>query len=155
MGKPHGIFNKSDAVAKCLFWVSPTGKLPELFWGIHTMAEQAPDASAFFAPDVQYVVPGHNALSGTTTGAAAVMGYFGKLMALSGGSYAIGHMTWLVCGDDKVLLQTDNSATVQGRPLVWKEAIVFTFRDGLKARIEMFQADQRAVDALFGPPAGP
>ncbi|MFL5209293.1 MAG: cupin domain-containing protein, partial [Microvirga sp.] len=33
MGKPHGIFNKSGATAKCLFWVSPTGKLYDLFWG--------------------------------------------------------------------------------------------------------------------------
>src|SRR5688500_13051491 len=27
MGVPHGIFNKSGAAAKCLFWVSPTRKL--------------------------------------------------------------------------------------------------------------------------------
>lgn len=44
MGQPHGIFNKSGAAAKCLFWVAPTGSLPELFWGIHTMAEQTPEA---------------------------------------------------------------------------------------------------------------
>jgi uncharacterized RmlC-like cupin family protein len=44
MGKPHGIFNKSGAVAKCLFWVAPTRKLYDLFWGIHNMAEQNPDA---------------------------------------------------------------------------------------------------------------
>jgi uncharacterized RmlC-like cupin family protein len=44
MGVPHGIFNKSGATAKCLFWVSPTGRLYDLFWGIHTMAEQKPEA---------------------------------------------------------------------------------------------------------------
>lgn len=42
MGIPHGIFNKSDAVAKCLFWVSPTRRLYDLFWGIHSMANQNP-----------------------------------------------------------------------------------------------------------------
>ncbi len=43
MGMPHGIFNKSDHTAKCLFWVTPTRKLYDLFWGIHSMKEQKPD----------------------------------------------------------------------------------------------------------------
>ncbi|HEX2652529.1 MAG TPA: cupin domain-containing protein [Xanthobacteraceae bacterium] len=38
----HGIFNKSDQPAKCLFWVSPTRKLYDLFWAIHNMKEQSP-----------------------------------------------------------------------------------------------------------------
>ena len=58
-GKAHGIFNKSDAVAKCLFWVAPTGKLYELFWGIHTMAEQVPDAVVALSAqhDVNFLPP--------------------------------------------------------------------------------------------------
>ena len=44
MGAPHGIFNKSGTTAKCLFWVSPTRRLYDLFWAIHNMAEQKPDA---------------------------------------------------------------------------------------------------------------
>jgi quercetin dioxygenase-like cupin family protein len=43
MGIPHGIFNKSDQTAKCLFWVTPTRKLYDLFWGIHSLKEQNPD----------------------------------------------------------------------------------------------------------------
>jgi hypothetical protein len=27
---------------KCLFWVSPTRRLYDLFWAIHSMAEQNP-----------------------------------------------------------------------------------------------------------------
>jgi uncharacterized RmlC-like cupin family protein len=42
MGIPHGIFNKSDQSVKCLFWVAPTRRLYDLFWGIHSMAEQNP-----------------------------------------------------------------------------------------------------------------
>jgi quercetin dioxygenase-like cupin family protein len=37
MGIPHGIFNKSDRTIKCLFWVAPTGRLYDLFWGIHNL----------------------------------------------------------------------------------------------------------------------
>ena len=37
----HGIFNKSDQPIKCLFWVSPTGKLFDLFKKIHNVADPA------------------------------------------------------------------------------------------------------------------
>jgi branched-chain amino acid transport system ATP-binding protein len=42
MGLPHAIYNKSGRVVKCLFWVSPSRRLYDLFWGIHNMAEQTP-----------------------------------------------------------------------------------------------------------------
>ena len=41
---PHGIFNKSDQPVKCMFWVTPTRKLYDLFWGIHNMSPQTPEA---------------------------------------------------------------------------------------------------------------
>ena len=43
MNIPHGIFNKSDQPMKCFFWVTPTRKLYDLFWAIHSMKEQKPD----------------------------------------------------------------------------------------------------------------
>ncbi len=42
MGLPHGIFNRSGETVKCLFWVSPPRRLDDLFWAIHSMAEQNP-----------------------------------------------------------------------------------------------------------------
>jgi mannose-6-phosphate isomerase-like protein (cupin superfamily) len=59
MGKPHGIFNKAGATAKCLFWVSPTRKLYDLFWGIHNMADQNPDAVVALAAqhEVEFLPP--------------------------------------------------------------------------------------------------
>jgi mannose-6-phosphate isomerase-like protein (cupin superfamily) len=42
MQVPHGIFNKSDQTVKCLFWVTPTRRLYDLFWAIHSMKEQSP-----------------------------------------------------------------------------------------------------------------
>jgi len=58
-GEPHGIFNKSDAVAKCLFWVAPTGKLPDLFRGIHAMTEQKPEEVVALSArhDVEFLPP--------------------------------------------------------------------------------------------------
>ncbi|GGK28965.1 cupin domain-containing protein [Salinarimonas ramus] len=43
-GMPHGIFNKTDQPVKCLFWVTPTRKLYDLFWGIHSMSDPNPEA---------------------------------------------------------------------------------------------------------------
>jgi quercetin dioxygenase-like cupin family protein len=42
MGQPHGLFNNADQPIKCLFWVTPTRKLYDLFWAIHSMKEQNP-----------------------------------------------------------------------------------------------------------------
>ena len=42
MQLPHGIFNRSEQPVKCLFWVTPTRRLFDLFWAIHTLKEQSP-----------------------------------------------------------------------------------------------------------------
>jgi hypothetical protein len=34
-----------------MFWVSPTRRLYDLFWGIHTMREQTPDAVVALAAE--------------------------------------------------------------------------------------------------------
>ena len=40
-GIPHGIFNRSSAPVRALFWVSPSEKLYELFTQIHNVADPA------------------------------------------------------------------------------------------------------------------
>jgi quercetin dioxygenase-like cupin family protein len=42
MNLPHGIFNKTEQAVKCFFWVTPTRRLYDLFWAIHSMKEQSP-----------------------------------------------------------------------------------------------------------------
>ena len=44
MGQPHGLFNRSGETLTCLFWVTPAGRLFDLFAGIDAMAEQTPEA---------------------------------------------------------------------------------------------------------------
>ena len=38
-GIPHGYFNKSDQPVRALFWVSPAGKLKDLFEHLHEMTD--------------------------------------------------------------------------------------------------------------------
>src|SRR5215475_10612538 len=38
-GVPHGYFNTSDEPTRCLFWVTPAGRLKELFDQLHEMTD--------------------------------------------------------------------------------------------------------------------
>lgn len=42
-GVPHGYFNKSDQPVRALFWVSPPGRLKELFDRLDEMEDPQPD----------------------------------------------------------------------------------------------------------------
>jgi mannose-6-phosphate isomerase-like protein (cupin superfamily) len=53
----HGIFNKSDQPVKCIFWVSPTGKLFELFQKIHNVPDPAEVTRLAAMADVTFLPP--------------------------------------------------------------------------------------------------
>ena len=38
-GVPHGYFNKSDKPTRALFWVSPAGRLEDLFKALHNLED--------------------------------------------------------------------------------------------------------------------
>src|SRR5437762_7713570 len=58
MQNAHGIFNKSDQTVKCLFCVSPTRTLYDLFWAILSVTEQAPpDVMALSAKGAVVFLP--------------------------------------------------------------------------------------------------
>jgi uncharacterized RmlC-like cupin family protein len=59
MGQPHGIFNRSDATATCLFAVAPTRKLFDLFEAIHALKDQTPEAVVALAAqhEVEFLPP--------------------------------------------------------------------------------------------------
>jgi len=54
---PHGIFNNTGQDVTCLFWVTPTGKLHDLFRKLHNMAR--PDEVTALSPayDVNFLPP--------------------------------------------------------------------------------------------------
>jgi len=106
-------------------------------------------ARTVFDPEVVYTVPGRSQLAGTYTGPDAVMGYFGRLMELTNGTYTIPAMHWMV-SDDHVSLFTTNTAERNGHAFTWTETIVFEFRGGRKSRIDLLSGDQYGVDQFFG-----
>lgn len=59
-GIPHGYFNKSEKAARALFWVSPAGKLKELFDTLHNMTDIPRMVEASSRHDVNFLPPDAN-----------------------------------------------------------------------------------------------
>jgi 2-polyprenyl-6-methoxyphenol hydroxylase-like FAD-dependent oxidoreductase/quercetin dioxygenase-like cupin family protein len=59
MGQPHGLFNRSGATTFCMFWVTPTAQLYDLFVAIDALDEQTPDAVVALAGEygVEFLPP--------------------------------------------------------------------------------------------------
>ncbi|MEL6240119.1 MAG: cupin domain-containing protein [Pseudomonadota bacterium] len=59
-GVPHGYFNKSVNPCKALFWVSPAGKLKELFDQLHEMTDVEAVIRVSAEHDVDFLPPEAN-----------------------------------------------------------------------------------------------
>ncbi len=58
MNRPHGIFNRSDADVKCVFWVAPSRSLRALFERIHNLADPAEVVRIAAEHEVHFLPPG-------------------------------------------------------------------------------------------------
>lgn len=59
-GVPHGYFNKSDKPCRALFWVSPAGKLKELFDELHDLTDIDAVLRLSAEHDVDFLPPDAN-----------------------------------------------------------------------------------------------
>ena len=59
-GIPHGYFNKSDKPARALFWVSPAGKLEQLFDKLHDLEDVEEVVKQSALHDVDFLPPEAN-----------------------------------------------------------------------------------------------
>ena len=59
-GVPHGYFNKSDEPVKALFWVSPAGKLKDLFDNLHELTDVDRVVQLSAEHDVDFLPPEAN-----------------------------------------------------------------------------------------------
>lgn len=58
---PHGYFNKSDKPVRALFWVSPAGKLKDLFEELHEMTDVEKVVAVSAEHDVDFLPEEANA----------------------------------------------------------------------------------------------
>lgn len=59
-GVPHGYFNKSDKPCRALFWVSPAGKLEDLFVQLHEKTDVDEIVKLSAAHEVDFLPPSAN-----------------------------------------------------------------------------------------------
>ena len=59
-GVPHGYFNKSDKPTRALFWVSPAGKLEDLFDKLHDLEDVEEVVKLSAQHDVDFLPPEAN-----------------------------------------------------------------------------------------------
>ena len=104
---------------------------------------------SIYTPDVVQSQPGENQLSGEHTGVDNVLGLYGKLFELSGGTFVVTLKTVKTEGD-KVVAVHSAKAEREGKTLDTEETIEFTFSGDKVSRLDLTSADQAAEDAFWG-----
>jgi ketosteroid isomerase-like protein len=104
---------------------------------------------SIMTPDVVHSVPGDNQTSGEHKGIEDVLGLYGQLFELSGGSISVGVKTVTIHGE-KVVVVHRVKAERNGKTLDTEETIEFSFAGDKVSRLDETSADQAAEDAFWG-----
>jgi ketosteroid isomerase-like protein len=101
------------------------------------------------SPDIVWHSPGRSQLAGDYGGVDAVLGFFGRTMELTGGTFRV-DVHDVVAKDEHVVGLHAVTAEREGRTLRDQNVLVFHVRDGRASEVWQFWADQYAADAFFG-----
>ena len=104
--------------------------------------------------DVEWHVPGHNAIAGVYRGVEAVVAYFERRRALAHDSMRL-HPGELLLGDrDHVAVLTDGTAVIGGAQRRWSTLGLYRITDGKVAACWLLPLDQEAFDHVWSDRAG-
>jgi ketosteroid isomerase-like protein len=104
---------------------------------------------AMLTDDVEWTVPGRNAIAGEYRGVDDVMGYFARRRDLAARSFRM-HPGDLLTGDgDRVAVLTDGTATIGGVEHRWSTVGLYHLREGRVAACWLLPLDQAAFDAIW------
>jgi uncharacterized protein len=104
---------------------------------------------AIFDSDIAWHVGGSNQTSGDYHGHQEVMGFFGKLMELSGNSFHL-DIHDIVANDRHGVALVTARGERDGQKLEVREANIWHLADGKAVEFWAFAEDQVAVDKFFG-----
>jgi hypothetical protein len=102
-----------------------------------------------FHPQLVWHSPGRNQLAGDHRGVEAVLGFFGRTMELTGGTFRV-EVHDVVANDEHVVGLNSVAAQRDGKTLNGRNALVFHVRDGRATEVWQFWEDQYAADEFFG-----
>ncbi len=104
---------------------------------------------SLYTPDVVQSQPGNNQTSGQHAGVDNVLGLYGQLFELSGGTLVVDLKNVKTEGD-KIVTVHGVKATRDGKTLDTEETIEFTFSGDKISRLDVASADQGAEDTFWG-----
>ena len=104
---------------------------------------------AIYTPDVVQRMPGNNQMSGEHEGVDNVLGLYGKLFEMSGGTFSV-ELTSVRTQGDKVVSVHHATGEREGNTLDVDETIEFTFSGDRISRLDVESKDQAAEDAFWG-----
>jgi uncharacterized protein len=104
---------------------------------------------SLYTPDVVQRQGGNNQTSGEYKGVDNVLGLYGKLFELSGGTYAVDLKSVKTEGD-KVVTVHGAKGEREGKTLDVDESIEFTFSGDKVSRLDVTTTDDAAEDAFWG-----
>ncbi len=107
-------------------------------------------AFVFYADDVVMHVPGHGSLAGTHRGRHAVIAAIRALLGRTDGLVVEVEPLDRLTSDDRVALLVREVVSRGENRLEIRRVNLYRVRDDRITEIEIFEADQHAVDEFFG-----
>jgi uncharacterized protein len=104
---------------------------------------------SLFAPDAVHSAAGNNPLAGDYKGVDDILGYYGKLYELTGGTFRAELKSVAAQGDDTIVATHRDIGERVGRKLDQDETLTFTISDGKFTRLEEKHSDAAAYDAFW------
>ena len=104
---------------------------------------------ALYSDDAVHVVPGSSRVSGAHKGKESILGLYGALFELSGGTLQIQLENVLSDGGNRVLAIHTSNMEKDGETITQTEALLFSMVDGKVAEIQDFFVDIELADRLF------
>jgi uncharacterized protein len=101
-----------------------------------------------FAPDIRWSVSGRNVISGTYNGQDETFAFFGKIMELTDGTFAVA-VHDLLASDDHVVVLAKESASRNGKSLESDDVHVWHIADGKAVEYWAISKDQHEVDKFW------
>jgi ketosteroid isomerase-like protein len=103
---------------------------------------------SLYTDDVVQTMPGKNPLSGEYKGRDNVLGLYGKLFELSGGTFKA-ELKSLKTEGDKVVSFHHSQGERSGKTLSDDESIAFSFSGDKISRLDVTAGDEAAVDDFW------
>ena len=101
-----------------------------------------------FTDDIVWHFPGQNPLSGDYKGISEVLGFFGQLAELSGGTFQV-TLEDVLANDERTVALGHLTGTREGKTLDAHDAQVYRFRGDKVSEAQGYSQDQHDIDQFW------